>query len=160
MKDPIVIVFAPMKVEIEEHHTSSVDHKDISGCLFCVSKQNLISVTQKCKPANGLVCSLNQGKNLITFLEYREFPIDNNATKPAIRPFCIGGKNCVMIDTNFFENLLPYPNKLPQNAESKFKTNASLRSSKSSNHTDYGSFTIISQTIPYFSNIINLLDLR
>lgn len=127
---------------------------------FAWVKQNPISVTPKRKPANELACSLNQEKNLIIFLEYREFPIDNNATKQAIQPFCVGKKNRVMIDTNFFENSLPYSNKLPQNAESNFKTNASLRSSKSINHTDYGSFTIISQTIPYFSNIINLLDLR
>ena len=34
-----------------------------------------------------------------TFLEDGEVPMDNNSAEQAIRPFCVGKKNWVMIDT-------------------------------------------------------------
>mgnify|MGYP000373389639 FL=1 len=39
------------------------------------------------------------GTYLRTFLEDGEVPMDNNAAEQSIRPFCIGKKNWVMIDT-------------------------------------------------------------
>lgn len=38
-------------------------------------------------------------KDLKTFLEDGEVPMDNNAAEQSIRDFCIGKKNRVMIDT-------------------------------------------------------------
>ena len=50
---------------------------------------------------SGTSCplSLNQEKYLKTFLEDGEVPMDNNSAEQAIRPFCVGKKNWVMIDT-------------------------------------------------------------
>jgi len=42
---------------------------------------------------------MNQEKYLRTFLDYPNVPMDNNATESAIRGFCIGKKNWVLIDT-------------------------------------------------------------
>jgi len=36
---------------------------------------------------------------LTVFLEDGDVPLDNNAAEQAIRPFCVGKKNWVMIDT-------------------------------------------------------------
>ena len=66
---------------------------------FTWAKQNLLSVTPKSKTAKGLTYSLNQEKYLKTFLEDGEVPMDNNSAEQAIRPFCVGKKNWVMIDT-------------------------------------------------------------
>ena len=43
--------------------------------------------------------ALNQERYLRVFLEDGDVPIDNNASKRAIRGFCIGKKNWEMIDT-------------------------------------------------------------
>lgn len=58
-----------------------------------------MSVTPKSKTAKGLTYSLNQEKYLKTFLEDGEVPMDNNSVEQAIRPFCVGKKKWVMIDT-------------------------------------------------------------
>ena len=42
---------------------------------------------------------MNQEKYLRVFLEDGDVPLDNNAAEQAIRPFCVGKKNWVMIDT-------------------------------------------------------------
>ena len=66
---------------------------------FAWVKQNLQCVPAKSKTANGLTYSLNQEKYLRTFLEDGAVPMDNNAAEQSIRPFCVGKKNWVMIDT-------------------------------------------------------------
>ena len=66
---------------------------------FAWVKQNLHCVPAKSKTANGLTYSLNQEKYLRTFLEDGAVPMDNNAAEQSIRPFCVGKKNWVMIDT-------------------------------------------------------------
>ena len=43
--------------------------------------------------------AFNQEKYLRVFLEDGDVPMDNNASERAIRGFCIGKKNWVMIDT-------------------------------------------------------------
>lgn len=73
--------------------------KPLVDAYFAWAKQNLVSVTPKSKTANGLTYSLNQEKFLRVFLEDGEVPLDNNSAEQAIRPFCIGKKNWVMIDT-------------------------------------------------------------
>ena len=66
---------------------------------FAWEKQNQQSVPAKSKTANGLTYSLNQEKYLRTFLDDGEVPMDNNAAEQSIRPFCVGKKNWVKIDT-------------------------------------------------------------
>ena len=73
--------------------------KPLVDAYFVWVKQNLNAVTPKSKTANGLAYSLSQEKYLRTFLEDGEVPLDNNSAEQAIRPFCIGKKNWVMIDT-------------------------------------------------------------
>ena len=73
--------------------------KPLVDAYFAWAKQKLFSVTPKSKTANGLTYSLNQEKYLRTFLEDGEVPMDNNSAEQAIRPFCVGKKNWVMIDT-------------------------------------------------------------
>ena len=73
--------------------------KPLVDAYFAWAKQNLMSVPPKSKTANGFTYSLNQEKYLRTFLEDGEVPIDNNSAEQAIRPFCVGKKNWVMIDT-------------------------------------------------------------
>lgn len=73
--------------------------KSLVDAYFTWAKQNLPAVTPKSKTANGLTYSLKQEKFLCVFLEDGGVPLDNNAAEQAIRPFCIGKKNWVMIDT-------------------------------------------------------------
>jgi transposase len=51
------------------------------------------------KTAKGFDYCLKQEPYLRYFLEDGEVPIDNNAAEQAIRPFCVGKKNWLMIDT-------------------------------------------------------------
>ena len=73
--------------------------KPLVDAYFAWVKQNLHCVLAKSKTANGLTYSLNQEKYLRTFLEDGAVPMDNNAAEQSIRPFCVGKKNWVMIDT-------------------------------------------------------------
>ena len=57
------------------------------------------TVLPKGKTAQGLNYSINQEKYLKVFLDDGEVPIDNSAAERAIRPFCIGKKNWVLINT-------------------------------------------------------------
>jgi len=57
------------------------------------------TVLPKGKTASGLQYSLNQEKYLRVFLDDGEIPIDNSASERSIRPFCIGKKNWVLIDS-------------------------------------------------------------
>ena len=66
---------------------------------FAWVKQNLTKVTPKSKTANGFTYAINQEKYLRVFLEDGNVPLDNNSAEQAIRPFCVGKKNWVMIDT-------------------------------------------------------------
>ena len=73
--------------------------KPLVDAYFAWVGQNLLKVPPKSKTANGFTYSLNQEKYLRCFLEDGEVPLDNNAAEQTIRPFCIGKKNWVMIDT-------------------------------------------------------------
>ena len=73
--------------------------KPLVDAYFTWVKKNVLVVAAKSKTANGLTYSINQETYLRTFLEDGEVPMDNNAAEQSIRPFCIGKKNWVMIDT-------------------------------------------------------------
>ena len=58
-----------------------------------------VRIAEKSKTGKGLSYSLNQEEYLKVFLENGNVPLDNNAAERAIRNFCIGRKNWVIIDT-------------------------------------------------------------
>ena len=57
------------------------------------------SVLPKGKTAEGLNYSINQEKYLKVFLEDGDVPIDNSASERALRTFCVGKKNWVLINS-------------------------------------------------------------
>ena len=57
------------------------------------------AVLPKSKTADGLHYFLNQEKYLKVFLRDGNVPIDNSASERAIRPFCLGKKNWVLINS-------------------------------------------------------------
>ena len=73
--------------------------KPLVDALFAWTKQNQCRVSEKSKTGKGFAYLLNQEKYLRVFMEDGNVPLDNNAAELAIRPFCIGKKNWVMIDT-------------------------------------------------------------
>lgn len=83
--------------ERQQHRQLTV--KPLVDAYFAWIGQNLLKVPAKSKTANGFAYSLNQEKYLRYFLEDGEVPLDNNAAEQTIRPFCVGKKNWVMIDT-------------------------------------------------------------
>ena len=56
-------------------------------------------ISEKSKTGRGLNYSINQEKYLKVFLEDGNVPMDNNAAERAIKNFCIGRKNWLIIDT-------------------------------------------------------------
>ena len=66
---------------------------------FAWVKDVLDSQLPKGATASGLHYSINQEKYLRVFLNDGEIPIDNSASERAIRTFCIGKKNWVIIDS-------------------------------------------------------------
>lgn len=83
----------------ERFHHRQLTVKPLVDAYFVWVKQHEHAVAAKSKTANGLTYSINQEKYLRTFLEDGEVPMDNNSAEQAIRPFCVGKKNWVMIDT-------------------------------------------------------------
>ena len=83
--------------ERQKHRQLTV--KPLVDAYFAWVKQHLTSVPEKSKTANGFTYSINQEKYLRVFPEDGEVPLDNNIAEQEIRPFCIGKKNWVMIDT-------------------------------------------------------------
>ena len=57
------------------------------------------AVLPKSKTAEGLNYCLNHEKYLKVFLKDGNVPIDNSASERAIRPFCLGKKNWVLINS-------------------------------------------------------------
>ena len=57
------------------------------------------SVLPKGKTAKGLEYSISQEKYLKVFLEDGDVPIDNSACERALRTFCVGKKNWVLINS-------------------------------------------------------------
>lgn len=62
-------------------------------------KEEQGNIFSSSKTAEGLRYCLNQEKYLRRFLTDPEIPLDNNPAERAIRPFCVGKKNWVLIDT-------------------------------------------------------------
>ncbi|MDY6221142.1 MAG: IS66 family transposase [Candidatus Alectryocaccobium sp.] len=66
---------------------------------FAWVKEVLHTQLPKGKTAEGLNYSINQEKYLKIFLSDPYVPIDNSASERAIRTFCVGKKNWVLIDS-------------------------------------------------------------
>ena len=73
--------------------------KPLVDALFAYLKSKQGYVDAKYKLGEAFTYALNQEKYLRVFLEDGDVPVDNNASEQAIRGFCIGKKNWVMIDT-------------------------------------------------------------
>jgi len=83
----------------ERRNRRQLSVKPLVEAYFTWVRENLPKVPQKSKTWEGFNYSLNQEKYLKVFLDDGEVPMDNNAAEQSIRGFCIGKKNCVMIDT-------------------------------------------------------------
>ena len=67
--------------------------------FFAWIHENEGKILKNSETGKGFEYAINQEQYLNTFLENGDIPIDNNAAEQSIRPFCIGKKNWVMIDT-------------------------------------------------------------
>lgn len=73
--------------------------KPLVEAFFAWLKELRNHIPSKTKTGEGFTYCLNQEQYLRYFLKDGDVPMDNNAAERAIRPFCIGKKNWVMIDT-------------------------------------------------------------
>ena len=73
--------------------------KPLVEVFFAWLKELHSRIPSRTKTGNGFDYCLKQEPYLRYFLEDGEVPIDNNAAEQAIRPFCVGKKNWLMIDT-------------------------------------------------------------
>lgn len=73
--------------------------KPLVEAYFEWIKEKLKKVDPESKVGKTIKYSINQEKYLKMFLEDPDVPMDNNAAERAIRPFTIGRKNWVMVDT-------------------------------------------------------------
>jgi len=73
--------------------------KPLVEAYFAWAHKTEPNVLANSKTHKGLQYSINQEKYLSVFLEDGDVPMDNNAAERAIRGFCVGKKNWVMIDT-------------------------------------------------------------
>lgn len=73
--------------------------KPLVDALFVYLKNINPKVPAKGKLRDAITYILNQEKYLRVFLADGEVPMDNNASERSIRSFCIGKKNCHLIDT-------------------------------------------------------------
>lgn len=67
--------------------------------FFSWVRGNIDKVPPKSSTGEGFKYALNQEKYLRVFLTNPIIPMDNNAAERAIRPFCIGKKNWLFMDT-------------------------------------------------------------
>ena len=67
--------------------------------FFAWAEEHRAEVTGGSNIGKALDYALNQKRYLMEFLQDPKVPLDNNAAEGAIRPFVIGKKNWVMIDT-------------------------------------------------------------
>ena len=89
----------------------------------------------KGKTAEGLNYSLNHEKYLKVFLEDGSVPIDNSASERAIRPFCIGKKNWVLVNS-------------PKGAEASALAYSIAESAKANNLRPYAYFKHLLAELP------------
>lgn len=67
--------------------------------FFTWVKRYRENVSRESETGKGFTYALNQESYLRAFLKDARIPLDNNAAERAIRPFTVGRKNWIMIDT-------------------------------------------------------------
>ena len=83
----------------ERKRKRNLEIKPKVNAFFAWAKQLIDSGSVSGQTAAGLQYCLNQEQYLRVFLRYGDVPMDNNAAERAIRPFTLGRKNWVNIDT-------------------------------------------------------------
>lgn len=73
--------------------------KPLVETFFEWIRQNQDKVLTKSETGEGFSYCLNQEKYLKVFLKNGSVPIDNSSSERSIRPFCVGRKNWMQIDT-------------------------------------------------------------
>ena len=73
---------------------------DKVDAYFAWVKQKYTQVTQNGSIGKALAYSINQEKHLRVFLSDGNIPMDNNYAEQAIRPFTLGRKNFVLIESS------------------------------------------------------------
>lgn len=74
--------------------------KPMVDAYFAWVKSKALQVTKNSKIGKALSYSIHQEKYLRTFLNDGDVPMDNNAAEQAIRPFTLGRKNFVLIESD------------------------------------------------------------
>lgn len=83
----------------ERAHKRKLLVSPMVDAFFAWVKKNQNAVPAQSETGKGFTYCINQEKYLRTFIDHPNVPLDNNATESAIRGFCIGKKNWVLIDT-------------------------------------------------------------
>ena len=83
--------------EILKHRKEKI--KPLVDEFFTYVRNSIGKVPDKSATGNAFSYCLNQEKYLRAFLDNPLIPLDNNIAERAIRPFVVGRKNWVMIDT-------------------------------------------------------------
>ena len=85
----------------ERLHKRKVNIKPLVSSFFAWVREQLSEghVHIKGKTLDGLNYFINQEKYLKVFLRDGNVPIDNSASERAIRPFCVGKKNWMLINS-------------------------------------------------------------
>lgn len=73
---------------------------DKVDAYFAWVKQKYTQVTQNGSIGKALAYNINQEKHLRVFLSDGNIPMDNNYAEQAIRPFTLGRKNFVLIESS------------------------------------------------------------
>ena len=84
---------------VERQHRRQLELKPLAGAYFAWVKTHQGEVPPKSQTGKALTYSINQERYLRVFLDDGEVPLDNSATEPALRGFCIGKHNWRLIDT-------------------------------------------------------------
>ena len=74
--------------------------KPLVDAYFEWVKEKYLQITHNSKIGRALGYSLNQEKYLRVFLDNGNVPMDNNPAEQAIRPFTVGRKNFVLIESS------------------------------------------------------------
>lgn len=83
----------------ERKRKRNLEIKPKVNAFFAWAKELVASQTVQGQTARAIEYCLNQEQYLRVFLKHGDVPMDNNAAERAIRPFTLGRKNWVNIDT-------------------------------------------------------------
>ena len=105
-------------------------------------KESRQYVAEQSETGKGFTYAMNQEPYLRAFLTDPDIPMDNNQAERAIRPFTVGRKNWVMIDT-------------PKGAEASAVLYSIVETAKANNLKIYDYFTYLLTELPKYCNNLN-----